>query len=165
MLFFIALLFVWIPCAIIAEKIANAKGLDAGGWGLAAFLFGPIGLIGVVGMPDRKLNSYMRAIAIKLEALENVVEYGSVSDSISKPFLPIDAKSGYFYVKGTVSNFEERASIIIKQLPEEIQSDASTKNTDIKFGKMSFVVNDEGKETARLVYVRFKDGCHVYKLG
>jgi hypothetical protein len=33
MLFFIALLFVWIPCAIIAQNIANAKGLDAGGFG------------------------------------------------------------------------------------------------------------------------------------
>ena len=79
--------------------------------------------------------------------------------------MPLDAKSGYFYVKGTISDFEERAAILIKQLPIEIQRDASAKSTDIKFGKMSFVANNEGKEIARLVYVRFKDGCHVYKLG
>ena len=74
-------------------------------------------------------------------------------------------QSHIYYVRGAISDFEERAIILIKQLPIEMQRDASAKSTDIKFGKMSFVANNEGKEIARLVYVRFKDGCHTYKLG
>ena len=61
---------IWIASAMVASNVAEAKGLDGSSWALVAFLFGPIGLIGVAGMPDKRLRSYMRSIAIKLEAIE-----------------------------------------------------------------------------------------------
>ena len=165
MLFFVAL-FIWIPCAIVAQNVAKAKGLNSGDWALAAFLLGPIGLLGVVGMPDRKLNSYIQAIAIKLEAVEisaGIDDNASASDA--KSVRPLNAKPEYIYVEGTISNLQERAAVLIKQLPPEIQLEASVKRSGVRFGKMSFILNNEGEEIARAVYVRFNDGFHVYKLG
>lgn len=52
------------------RAIAKAKGLNSGGWWVAGFSLGPIGLIGAAGMPDRKLRYYMKALAIKLEAID-----------------------------------------------------------------------------------------------
>ena len=61
---------IWIASAMVASNVAAAKGLDGSSWALVAFFFGPIGLIGVAGIPDRRLRSYMRAVAIKLEAIK-----------------------------------------------------------------------------------------------
>ena len=55
---------------MVAGNVAEAKGLNGSSWALVGFFFGPIGLIGVAGMPDRRLRQYMRSIAIKLEAIE-----------------------------------------------------------------------------------------------
>ena len=61
---------IWIASAMVASNVAAAKGLDGSSWALVAFFFGPIGLIGVAGIPDRRLRSYMRSVAIKLEAIK-----------------------------------------------------------------------------------------------
>jgi hypothetical protein len=54
-------------------------------------------------------------------------------------------QSHIYYVRGTINDFEERATILIEQLPIEINSEASEKSTDIKFSNMSYVVNNGGK--------------------
>ena len=61
---------IWIASAMVASNVAAAKGLDGSSWALVAFFFGPIGLIGLAGIPDRRLRSYMRVVAIKLEAIK-----------------------------------------------------------------------------------------------
>ena len=66
----LVLIGIWIASAMVASNVAAAKGLDGSSWALVAFFFGPIGLIGVAGIPDRRLRSYMRAVAIKLEAIK-----------------------------------------------------------------------------------------------
>ena len=66
----LVLIGIWIASAMVASNVAEAKGLDGSSWGLVAFFFGPIGLIGVAGMPDRRLRFYMRAVAMKLEAFK-----------------------------------------------------------------------------------------------
>ena len=59
-------------CAVFCSKIANSKGWDSNDWAVCGFLFGPIALLAACGLPDKKLRVYVRALAEKLEALEDV---------------------------------------------------------------------------------------------
>ena len=59
-------------CAGLSAEIANSKGWDGAAWFFAGFLLGPLGLLAVVGLPDKQLRNYVRALALKLEALEDV---------------------------------------------------------------------------------------------
>ena len=40
-------------CCLIAVELASVKGHDTVKWGWYGFLFGPIGVLGAVGLPDR----------------------------------------------------------------------------------------------------------------
>ena len=61
--FFVALLFLWIPCAIFCGTIAEDKGHSGIAWFWGGLLFGPIGLLAVVALSDRKLRRYIRMMA------------------------------------------------------------------------------------------------------
>ena len=61
--FLIALLFLWIPCAIFCGTIAEDKGHSGIAWFWGGLLFGPIGLLAVVALSDRKLRRYIRLMA------------------------------------------------------------------------------------------------------
>ena len=61
--FLIALLFLWIPCAIFCGTIAEDKGHGGIAWFLGGLLFGPIGLLAVAALSDRKLRRYIRLMA------------------------------------------------------------------------------------------------------
>jgi hypothetical protein len=58
----------------LAGKVAHAKGWSGFAWGMAGFLFGPLGLIAAAGLPDRRLRQYLRELSmhqgVSLEALE-----------------------------------------------------------------------------------------------
>jgi hypothetical protein len=41
-------------CAFLSSWVAGAKGYSERGWALAGCLFGVLGLLAVVGMPDRR---------------------------------------------------------------------------------------------------------------
>ena len=56
--FFIALLFVWLPCAFYASHVAADKSHDGAAWFFGGFLFGPIALIAAAGLGDQKLRRY-----------------------------------------------------------------------------------------------------------
>ena len=56
--FFFALLFVWLPCAFYASRVAADKGHDGAAWFFGGFLFGPIALIAAAGLGDQKLRRY-----------------------------------------------------------------------------------------------------------
>lgn len=66
MAFFALLVFVWIPCGVISGKVASSKDCAVIPWTLAGFIFGPLGLIGAAGLPDRKLRGIMKSIAADL---------------------------------------------------------------------------------------------------
>lgn len=51
-LFAVALL--WVGTGIISGHVANLKGHSGVRWFLLGILFGPIGLLGATGLPDRK---------------------------------------------------------------------------------------------------------------
>ena len=61
--FFVALIFIWIPCAIYCGTTAEDKGHNGFSWFWAGLLFGPIGLIAVAALGDRKLRRYIRLMA------------------------------------------------------------------------------------------------------
>ena len=57
------LLVTWVSCGLVAMSVANAKDCNGINWLLGGFLFGPIGVIGAAGLPDRKLRRTMRLMA------------------------------------------------------------------------------------------------------
>ena len=62
MVFFL-LLITWVVCGLVAMSVAEAKGCNGIFWLLGGFFFGPIGVIGAAGLPDRKLRRTMRLMA------------------------------------------------------------------------------------------------------
>jgi hypothetical protein len=48
-----ALLLIFFICPIASAKVAGSKGRNAGGWALAGFLLGPIGLLAACGAGDK----------------------------------------------------------------------------------------------------------------
>ena len=63
-------LLVWLPACFIAGTIAEDKGHSGGSWGFAAFFFGPIGLLGAVGLSDKKQRRLLKRIAEATELNE-----------------------------------------------------------------------------------------------
>ena len=63
MTFIILFLFIWLPACFVAGAIAENKGYSGDKWGFAAFFFGPIGLLGAVGLPDKNLQRMIKIIA------------------------------------------------------------------------------------------------------
>ena len=63
-LFFVALVIIWLPCGICAGNVAQDKGHRFGDWAMAGFFFGPIGLLGAVGLSDNKLRRIAGLIAM-----------------------------------------------------------------------------------------------------
>jgi len=85
-LFLFALVFltVWIPSGVCAGNVAQDKGHGFGNWALAGFLFGPVGLLGAVGLPDRKLRR-METLRLALEAdREATLKVTKLDEVVSK---------------------------------------------------------------------------------
>ena len=61
--FWVVLFFSGIISARLCAAVASAKGLESSGWGLAGFFFGPLALIAVAGMPDKRLRMTLLALA------------------------------------------------------------------------------------------------------
>jgi len=61
----VPILVIGIICGALSAHVADAKGCDSGGWGLAGFLCGPLALLALAAMPDRRLRRYIRALAEK----------------------------------------------------------------------------------------------------
>jgi len=68
-------------CASLCERVADSKGLMSGGWGAAGFLLGPLALIAVAGMPDKRSRRILHAIATQQGAtiIEEAEELASVN--------------------------------------------------------------------------------------
>jgi hypothetical protein len=64
---FASILTIGIICGALSAHVADAKGCDSGSWGLVGFLCGPLALLALAAMPDRRLRRYLRALAEKSE--------------------------------------------------------------------------------------------------
>ena len=155
------LIAICITSSVVATKVAEAKGLDSANWSLAALFFGPIALIGLAGMPDRRLRQYMRSIAIKLEAIEEKETVRLETMPMNTP-APVDPQT-YFYVDQTITDKQQIVAAVFEQLTEEERSIASAQESDVRIGKMGFICKSDSKVITRLGYVGRKDGKHVWK--
>ena len=63
MAFLVLLVALWIPCAVFCGVIAEDKGHGGISWFWGGLLFGPVGLLAVVALVDRKQRRYLRLIA------------------------------------------------------------------------------------------------------
>ena len=117
---------------MVAGNVAEAKGLNGSSWALVGFFFGPIGLIGVAGMPDRRLRQYMRSIAIKLEAIEEKESVRLETTPVSAP-APTN-KQTYIYVNETVKDQQQIMAAVFEQLNEEERAAASDEESDVRPG-------------------------------
>ena len=66
----ILIIFVWLPCAFFTLTVAANKDCYVVPWFLGGLFFGPLALIAIAGMPDRRTRKYIRLMAEKLEAIE-----------------------------------------------------------------------------------------------
>jgi len=114
LLFFIA----GLVAALVAAQVAEAKGLSASGWAIFTFFFAPIGLIGLAAMPDRRMRSYLKALAIKLEAIEDpklLVGDAAVGSSLMTESQKLGifnaAVSGYKKIGGKLPSFSASAVV------------------------------------------------------
>ena len=57
-------------CPIASAKVADSKGHSAGGWALAGFLLGPLGLLAACGAGDKIQQDAL----LKLAAAKEVEE-------------------------------------------------------------------------------------------
>ena len=77
----ILIIFVWLPCAFFTLTVAANKDCYVFPWFLGGLFFGPLALIAIAGMPDKKARKYLRQIA------EN-----SPTDQSNKKFIDFDYK-------------------------------------------------------------------------
>ena len=64
------ILLIWIPTAFFTANVAGQKEYNAILWFIGGFIFGPLALIAVAGMPDRRARKFLRRIAEKLDPEE-----------------------------------------------------------------------------------------------
>lgn len=57
-------------CAYLTQQVAEAKGYNPIDWAVKGFLFGPLGLLAAVGLPDVKSRKYLRLLAEHQGAIE-----------------------------------------------------------------------------------------------
>ena len=68
--FVFVFLLIWLPTAFFVSNVAANKDCYVFPWFLGGLFFGPIALIAIAVMPDRRTRKYMRLLAEKLEAIE-----------------------------------------------------------------------------------------------
>ena len=61
--FIVLLVTLWIPWAVFSGVIAEDKGHWGIAWFWAGLLFGPVGLLAVAALSDRKQRRYLRLMA------------------------------------------------------------------------------------------------------
>lgn len=81
---FLSLIIVNLISGGFASHVAASKGYDSGSWFALGVLFGPIALLSLAAMPDRRLLRYVRAIAEK-----QGVELGPIDDDNRGPDSPL----------------------------------------------------------------------------
>lgn len=115
-LIWLTVIFLGLVCALLSSNIANSKGWEGSSWGIAGFLLGPLALLAVVGLPDKKLRKYLRAIAIKLDtdigAEQHIDDYQKII-SLLPPKLSELAKENYSEVWATKAILRDEKNRII----------------------------------------------------
>lgn len=138
------LLVVGATCAVLAGVVAEGKGLSSGSWALASFFVGPLGLLAVVGMPDKRLHSYIRALAEK----QGVTD-GDVGVALSRADwenFSLSLGPDEFMTKDN-SNTEEIWAAVLERLDRNRKLEASRETSKL-YKNLVIVRNKEGMQIA-----------------
>ena len=71
--YFLALLISAVICGYLTRAVAKDKGHDGTDWFLGGLLLGPLGLLAVVGLSDRKLRNYIKQIGESQGAIKEEI--------------------------------------------------------------------------------------------
>ena len=78
--FLVLLIALWIPCAVFCGTIAEDKGHNGIAWFWGGLAFGPVGLLAVAALMDRKQRRYLRLLAESQDVQLDPAEDESLSD-------------------------------------------------------------------------------------
>ena len=74
------LFIVWFSAGFYCGEVAHQKGYSGTSWAIGGFFFGFIALIAAAGLPDKKLNRYIRRIGEKQGAFsENEFKFNEIA--------------------------------------------------------------------------------------
>ena len=78
--FLVLFLVLWVPCAVFCGTISEDKGHNGISWFWGGLLFGPVGLLAVAALSDRKQRRYLRLLAESQGVQLDPAEDESLSD-------------------------------------------------------------------------------------
>lgn len=122
-----------IICAEFCGRIARAKGFDQSNWYMTGLLIGPLALIAAAGLPDLKMQRYMRAL---------VDHYGAQADEAET------ASSDNGFTTMQVFSVEEVWEKTMSALGAAIASQADIGQSKVSRNEV-LVRNKDGKLLAR----------------
>ena len=61
----------WVLCAAFSATVAGDKGYNRFKWALAGLVFGPMGFLSTLGLPDLKQRKYLRLLCEHHGASDN----------------------------------------------------------------------------------------------
>jgi len=153
---YVAIITAAIACACFSDALAGAKGCERGAWAIAGFLFGPLALLAIAGMPDRRTQKMIRLIAesqgIDSQSLTDDIR---ITSSLESAFTsPIDANDDQLWALAiesagpSVAKLAERKASMITP---RIISIRTISGLTIYIYKSSRQVRDELHWTGRAV--------------
>ena len=78
--FLVLLIGLWAPCSVFCGTIAEDKGHNGIAWFWGGLAFGPVGLLAVAALSDRKQRRYLRLLAESQGVQLDPAEDESLSD-------------------------------------------------------------------------------------
>jgi hypothetical protein len=103
----------------LASHVAASKGCDGASWFVLGLFFGPLALLALAGMPDRKLHRYLRAIAEKQGV--DIAPFEAEPDKS-------DMKPNEFIAKESISK-EELWKLVLSKVSPEVAAEADFRNS------------------------------------
>ena len=116
------LFIVWFSAGFYCGEVAHQKGYSGTSWAIGGFFFGFIALIAAAGLPDKKLNRYIRRIGEKQGAFsENEFEFneiGKTGENENNFLVPIkyDSEEIWSFLLSNTNNKLDKADRINSQI-------------------------------------------------
>ena len=147
--------------AFLAGKVAHTKGWSGFAWGVAGFLFGPLGLIAAAGLPDRRLRHYLRELSllqgVSLDALEQEPSRDERQDAQENGHADFTTK--------LYASDAEIWDAILDVLPQRIKESAKFEQSDMRGNQGRLIVRaEDGRYLCEANIGRSEGGLTSWKL-
>jgi hypothetical protein len=150
--------------AWLSQFIASAKGWSGFNWFWAGFFFGPIGLLGAVGLPDRKLRHYLYELSkrqgVSREALGIPDKGSQVPQVIDAPIDECD------FTTDPLTSVDDAWRLIFSSLPEAAKKLADRSKSEITLrSSVMIIFSADGKRIAEAKRIhKTKDSLVYWKV-